>query len=75
MSEKSTSKTSISTPSKKKRNQKLGNIHFRIRIFGGVFVVFWIVFLFLESKYHISKQIVSYVKNSPFSVQSGSTET
>ena len=75
MSEKSTSKTSISIPSKKKRNQKLGNIHFRIRIFGGVFVVFWIVFLFLESKYHISKQIVSYVKNFPFSVQSGSTET
>lgn len=75
MSEKSTSKTSISTPNKKKRNQKLGNILFRIRILGGVFVVFWIGFLFLESKYHISKQIVSYVKNSPFSVQSGSTET
>lgn len=75
MSEKSTSKTSISTPSKKKRNQKLGNIHFRIRIFGGIFVVFWIGFLFLESKYHISKQIVTYVKNSTYSIMSGSTET
>lgn len=75
MSEKSTSKTSISTPSKKKRNQKLGNIHFRIRIFGGIFVVFWIGFLFLESKYHISKQIFTYVKNSTYSIMSGSTET
>ena len=52
---------------KKKLPPKLGSIHFRIRLIGGIFVVFWVGFLFLESKYGISKHLTTSV-NSVLSI-------
>lgn len=49
---------------KKSRKQRKDTLHFRVKIFAGLFFAFWIGFVFIESKYGISKQISQHLSTT-----------
>ena len=63
MDQKSVQKVKSLSWLKKKLPPKLRSILFWIRVIGGIFVVFWVGFLFLESKYGISKHLATSVNS------------
>jgi hypothetical protein len=75
MDQKSVQKVKSPSWLKKKLPPKLGSILFRIRVIGGIFVVFWVGFLFLESKYGISKHLTNSVNSVLSTNLSGEQET